>query len=200
MAEQKLLCIHCADTHPDFPLGKSHILQWHIGPKNLFNHYGKISGVKYKGKTYASRAVLPLEFIFGTPIAELNGRGWDRPGYRKLMLRNGEFVQLAPDDGDDWISPREMTWGAKGINSIAEHICLAGGRNSENESRVFSFHEIYTDAMFTSLTSYCNQFLVDHPGDKISGHYMFSTKTCPNIRIENFMALAGIDLKHLYKP
>ncbi|GAG60195.1 unnamed protein product [marine sediment metagenome] len=200
MAEQKLLVAHCADTHPDFSLTKDHVLQWHMGPKDMYNKNGKFLGVKYFGKTYENRIVLPLEFIGGKQIAELHGRGWDRPGYRDLMLRNGHFVNLVPDNGDDWISPDEMTWGVKGINSISSHLCLSGGRNSENESRMFKFHEIYNDAMFTSLTSYFNQFLKDHPGDKIAGHYMFSDKTCPNTDVEEFLTLAGIDLKHLYKP
>ncbi|KKK51175.1 hypothetical protein LCGC14_3117610, partial [marine sediment metagenome] len=150
MAEQKILCAHCADTHPDFPLTGDHILQWHMGPKDMYNKEGGYLGVKYLGKMYSRRVVLPLDFIGGKPIAELNGRGWDRPGYRDLMLRNGHIINLVPDNGDDWIDPDEMTWGAKGINSIASHICLAGGRNSENESGVFKFREIYNDAMFTS--------------------------------------------------
>lgn len=201
MAELKLLCIHCADTNPNFDLKKKHLDQWHKGPKDLRDSNGKKTGVvRYLGKDYQSRAALPLHFLGGKPIAELRGRGWDRLGYSDLIHNTGTIENITSYDQDDWVDPKEMTWGVSGINSFTRHICMEGGRNEENESRKFNFADIFTDAQFTSLTSYINQFLRDHPGDKIAGHYMFSTKSCPNFAVEDFFALSDIDIKHLYKP
>ena len=199
MAELSLLVIHCADTHPNFRLSKDDLEQWHMGPRDLYKN-DEIIGVHYKGQNYPSRSALPHEYLGMRPIQDLYGRGWDRLGYSDLIHRNGTIENLTLYNADDWVDPKEMTWGASGINSFTRHVVMEGGRNEDNDSRVFHFREIYTDAQFTALTSYINQFLKDHPGDKILGHYMVSKKPCPNIIMENFFALAGIDLKYLYKP
>ena len=125
-------------------------------------------------------------------------RGWSRLGYSDLIHRDGSIENLTPYDNDHIVQSHEMTWGAAGVNSISRHVCLEGGRNDKNESGVYLFDDIFTDAQFTTLIGYVNQFLKDHPGDKIAGHYMFSGKTCPNIQIEEFLVLAGISLEHLY--
>lgn len=198
MARLSTLCIHCADTNPNFDLKKAHLDQWHKGPRDLYDQEGKFTGVKYLGKIYGSRTVLPLHALGGKPVAELHGRGWDRLGYSDLIHRDGMIENVTPYDDDDVVQANEMTWGASGINKFTRHVCLEGGRNVENGSGMFRFYEIYTDQQFTSLTSYVNQFLKDHPGDKIAGHYMFSNKTCPNTDVKIFLELAGIGLEHLY--
>ena len=197
MAELKVLCIHCADTNPNFRLTKNDLDQWHMGPRDIRDNSGTANSVRYKGKDYPTRSALPHEYLGMRPIQELHGRGWDRLGYSDMIKRNGTIENLTPYNTDDWVDPKEMTWGATGINSFSRHLCMEGGRNADNESRRFDFYEIFTDAQFTSLTSYINQFLKDHPGDKIAGHYMFSDKTCPNFVMEDFFNLAGIDLKHI---
>lgn len=199
MGQLSILVIHCADTNPNFSITKNDLEQWHKGPRDLHDDDGKFIGVRYLGKTYPSRAALPLHNLGGKPIAELHGRGWDRLGYSDLIHRTGIIENVTPYDKDDWITPEEMTWGVAGINSMSRHVCLEGGRNEDNDSGRFKFAQIFTDAQFTALTSYVNQFLKDHPGDKIAGHYMFSTKTCPNFFIDEFLQLAGIDLSHMYR-
>ncbi len=171
-----------------------------MGPRTLFDSDGEIVGVRYKAIDYPDRESLPNELIDGRSIRELHGRGWDRLGYSDLFHRSGGIENITPYNDDDWVGSHEMTWGASGVNSIARHICLEGGRNGENESRVFKFAEIFPDALFVALVGYVNQFLKDHPGDKIAGHYMFtSRKTCPNFLIEEFFGLAGINSKHMYR-
>lgn len=198
MAELKILCIHCADTHPGYRVDKGVLEQWHMGPCDIWKD-GKIVGVKYLGDMYPDRDHLPNELIDQRHIRELHGRGWDRLGYSDLIHRNGDIENLTQYDDDDYISSDEITWGCSGINSKTRHVCLEGGKNTQNESGVFLFHEIFTDAQFTTLAGYMNQFLKDHKGDKIAGHYMFTDKkTCPNFTIGTFLENAGIDLKHLY--
>ena len=190
MAELKILCIHCADTNPNFKLTKEYLYQWHMGPKDIRNNSGKVIKVRYLGKDYVQRVILPLDSLGCRPIAELYGRGWDRLGYSDLIHRDGRIENLTPYNNDDFVDPEEITWGVTGINSKSRHVCLEGGRNEENESKMFSFREVYTDAQFTALTGYVSQFIKDHPGDKIAGHYMFSKKTCTNFLIKDFFLLA----------
>jgi len=199
MAELKILCLHCSETNPNFRLSKDDLDQWHMGPRDLVDDNDIVIGVRYKGKDYPSRAALPHEYLGMRPIQDLYGRGWDRLGYSDLIHRNGTIENLTPYNYDDWVDPKEMTWGVSGINSFTRHVCLEGGKNVDNESRIFKFPEVFTDAQFTALTSYVNQFLKDHPGDKIAGHYMFSSKTCPNFSIIDFFSLAKIDFKYVYK-
>jgi len=198
MAELKLLVIHCADTHPNYKLSKGILQQWHMGPKDI-NDKTKLIGVKYLGDTYDDRKYLPDDYIDMRPIQELHGRGWDRLGYSDMIHRDGSIENLTPYNADDWVSSDEMTWGATGYNSTGRHIVLEGGRTLDNKSLVKPFSELFTDAMFTSLVSYVKQFIKDHPGDKIAGHYMLSKKTCPNFLIEEFFALANINPKHIFK-
>ena len=197
MAELKYLFIHCADTHPSFKLSKGILDQWHMGPLDVYKKT-IFTGVKYLGKMYDDRKYLPNDFIDHRPIQELHGRGWDRDGYADLLHRDGSIENITPYDGDDWVTSKEMTWGATGFNSTGRHLCLEGGRTQGNKSLVRPFSELFTDAMFTTLTGYINQFLKDHPGDKIGGHYMISSKTCPNFLLPEFFKNAGIDLKHLF--
>lgn len=197
MSELKILCIHCADTHPDYRVDKGILEQWHKGPRDIWEN-DRIVGVKYLDGIYPDRQHLPNQLIDQRSIRELHGRGWNRLGYSDLIHRNGDIENLTPYDDDDYISSDEMTWGVVGINSMARHVCLEGGRNSENESRVFLFNEIFTDAQFITLVGYIKQFLKDHPGDKIAGHYMFSGKTCPNFIIDEVFGKARINMKYLY--
>ena len=39
---------------------------------------------------------------------------------------------------------------------------------------------------------YVKQFLEDQPQAKVSGHNIFSDKTCPNFNVSGLMLLAGI--------
>lgn len=120
-------------------------------------------------------------------------RGWSRLGYSDLIHRDGSIENLTPYDNDHIVQSHEMTWGAAGVNSISRHVCLEGGRNDKNESGVYLFDDIFTDAQFTTLIGYVNQFLKDQPQAKVSGHNKFSdTKTCPNFNVGGLMLLADI--------
>jgi len=47
------------------------------------------------------------------PISR-GGRGWDRPGYRYIVLLDGSLVQLREYYDDGFVSPQEVTYGAAG--------------------------------------------------------------------------------------
>ena len=197
MAELKILVIHCADTHPNYRLSRGDLEQWHMGPCDIYEN-GKLIRVNYLGKSYIDRTRLPNDVIDQRSIREIHGRGWDRLGYSDLIHRDGDIENLTPYNDDDWVDNSEKTWGVAGINSIARHVCLEGGRNSQNESKEFLFQEVFTDAQFTALTSYINDFIKRDPRDKIAGHYHFNAKTCPNFMMGEFFLKAGINLKHMY--
>ena len=120
------------------------------------------------------------------------GRGWDRLGYSDLLHRNGDIENLTPYDNDHIVQSHEVTWGVAGINAVSRHVCLEGGWSDTNKSGVYLFEEIFTDAQFTSLIGYVKQFLKHQPQAKVSGHNIFSEKTCPNFNVSGLMLLAGI--------
>ncbi len=193
----KYLVAHCSGTHPNFNLTKSILDSWHMGPKDIKDG-GHIIKIRYKGQDYPSRDLLPAEYINGKPVNILHGRGWDRDGYTDMLARDGKIINVTPYNKDSIVDPNEITWGATGVNAFSRHICLVGGRNDDNESRMFNFHDIFTDAQFTTFVGYVEQFLKDHANTMIAAHYDFSNKTCPNFNVYNLLKDAGVDPARLY--
>jgi len=132
MGQVKILCLHCTDTPSWLDIEVSDIEQWHMSPRDL-----KDGRVRYLGVTYPNRDYLPEDRINGVLVKYLHGRGWDRKGYADMLKRGGKIVNVTPYDDDDWISNKEMTWGASGINAISRHIVLEGGRGAHKEDCFF---------------------------------------------------------------
>lgn len=198
MAKLSLLVGHCAATRPNYKLTKRILESWHKGPLDIVENK-IITGVRYLGKTYSSRDLLPAEFLNGKPIKDLEGRGWDRYGYADLLLRNGDIENITPYDDDDWITNKEMTWGASGINSISRHFCLVGGLDQNGDNGIFPFHKIFTDAQFTTMIGYIEQFLKDHPETMVAAHYNYTDKkTCPNFPFYDTLRNGDIDPARIY--
>lgn len=191
--------VHCCDTHPHYSVTAGVLNRWHKGPRDIVDEKGKLSGVKYMGYMYPDREHLPDEEIDGFPVKKLYGRGWDRIGYSDLIRRDGMIINLTPYDDDHVVQSHEMTWGVAGVNACSRHVCLEGGRTLANESGLFDFDVIFTDAQFTSLIGWTKQFLKDQPQAKIAGHNQFTDlKTCPNFLIPNFMLMYEIPEDRIY--
>ncbi len=197
MAELKYLGLHCSETRPKFNLTGKILESWHKGPRDIKEN-GVTTGVRYMGKTYSSRDLLPVEFLNGRSIKELVGRGWDRCGYADLFLRNGDIENITPYNDDDIVDPWEVTFGIAGINAFTRHVCLVGGLNNKGERGIFKFHDIFTDAQFTTLIGYVKQFLKDHENTQVVAHYQFSKKTCPGFGVYNLLKDADIDPARIY--
>jgi N-acetylmuramoyl-L-alanine amidase len=177
MARLKYLIIHCTDTPAKMEVTRGMLEEWHMGPCDM-----DAGRVKYKGKIYSSRKMLPKETINGQPIAKLYGRGWDRLGYSDMILRNGEKINLTPYNHDQVITSDEMTWGAAGYNSVARHIVLVGGKGS-----LMKFEDHFTEEQDASLYTYIKKALIHHPDIIIIGHNQVAQKNCPGFIVYDWL-------------
>jgi hypothetical protein len=175
----ELFILHCLDTKSLMDVTKEDIEQWHMAPRDMDD-----GRVKYLGKEYESRDLLPDNKINGRSIKELRGRGWDRYGYSLYIKRNGEKVMLTPYDDDQYVDSDEMTWGVAGQNSGSRHIALEGGWGAERDD---DFFDHFTDAQFLTLQMYLKEELFKHPQVQVSGHNQFSSKACPGFVVRDLM-------------
>jgi N-acetylmuramoyl-L-alanine amidase len=183
MGKLKYLVVHCTDTPPSMEVTAGTLMQWHLGPRDLDG-----GGVRYLGKDYRSRKSLPDHYIGGVSIKELHGRGWDRLGYSVKIDRDGKREILTPYDNDDSVTSDEMTWGVAGINSVARHIVLVGGKGVLSE---FSGH--FTEEQDIELFAYCKLTILHHPNIIIVGHNQFADKTCPGFLVYDWLMDKGIE-------
>ncbi len=124
------------------------------------------------------------------------GRGWDRAGYTDLILLDGSLQNITPNNNDCIVDNSEITWGAAGVNSVSKHICIVGGRTSDNKKPLFNF---ITKEQADTLESYLINAIAQCPDVKVAGHYYFSDyKTCPNFDVEAFMLSRGFNKKNIY--
>jgi hypothetical protein len=191
MNRLQFLILHCLLTPRGRWITKGDLQMWHLGPKDLPS--GK---VRYFGKDYDSRDVLPLVKYNGVWIRDLHGRGWDRLGYADLIHYSGAIENLTPYDKDDFVDKEEITWGAVGVNSVSRHVALEGGIHPlYGNNGCWPFAELYSDAQFIYLASYLKQTIQDHPQIKIMGHYQVpkAGKTCPNFDVPDFCRSIGIN-------
>ncbi len=183
MGKLTYLVIHCADTPAKMEVTPGMLEEWHKGPRDLDN--GK---VKYLGKVYNSRRVLPKHLINGIPIRQLIGRGWDRLGYSDILHRDGKTENLTPYNNDDIITSDEMTWGVAGINSVARHLVLVGGKGP-----LGTFDDYFTQDQDEGLFCYCKRTILHHPNITIVGHNQFDIKPCPGFFVYDWLMDHGIE-------
>jgi hypothetical protein len=198
MAKYQFLVIHCSDTYPSFPLSKEILKEWHMGPCN--NPDGTVT---YLGKIYHNRLALPHDIINGKEISQLQGRGWDRFGYRDLIYRDGSVENITPFVDDDEITSSEKTWGQPGYNYNGVHVCLEGGRvNKPLTQPPMKGSEVilYTEAQIEALLNYVLTETGYHKQIKVAGHYQLNNqKNCPNFDIPEYLKKIGRS-EFCYKP
>lgn len=197
MNQLQYIVVHCLQTPYLRWVTKAELESWHKGPRDLPG--GK---VRFLGKDYDSRDVLPLVKINGVWVKNLHGRGWDRLGYADIIHHTGEIENVTPYDKDDFVDQEEITWGAVGVNSISRHVALEGGIHPKTRetSGFWLFEELYTDEQFVMLAGYVKQTILDHPEVKIIGHYQVprANKTCPNFVVNKFCQDIGLEEKNIY--
>lgn len=182
MARLKYLCIHATDTPSSMEVTRAMLEQWHKGPCDM-----DAGRVKYLGKVYPSRAALPKQQQGGVDILKLHGRGWDRLGYYAIIHRDGRFEVLTPNNLDAEITADEITWGVAGINSVAIHVVLEGGKGSLSE-----FIQHFTPAQDDELLAFCKKMILHHPDILIIGHNQKADKTCPGFHVHDWLMDHGI--------
>lgn len=122
------------------------------------------------------------------------GNGWNQVGYELVIRRDGTVDRLVEDNGDNIVDSWEITNGAKGVNSISSHICLIGGRDRDGKPNLEM-----TSEQHHALVGVIKDKLVAQPTLKIAGHYHFSTKTCPNFSVEEWLTSVGVAKENIYK-
>ena len=118
-------------------------------------------------------------------VAEIDkwhkARGWDGIGYHKVIL-NGyvhpewQCNPLYEGYIEDGRPLTKQGAHCKGHNSSSIGICLIGV-------------DEFTTAQYKSLKELCERLMAryDISSDDIYGHYEFSTKTCPNFNVDDFV-------------
>jgi N-acetylmuramoyl-L-alanine amidase len=126
--------------------------------------------------------------IGGVPVIQLHGRGWDRLGYSVMIHRDGKREILTAYDNNDQISSDEMTWGVAGLNSIARHVVLVGGKGPLID---FKYH--FTDDQEIDLFAYCKLTILHHPDIIIIGHNQAAAKNCPGFFVYDWLMDMSIE-------
>ena len=122
----------------------------------------------------------------------LQGRGWNRLGYTDMVHLDGSLENLTPFDSDSIITNHEMTWGAKGINSISRHVVYVGGL-----SRSMKTKDTRTPEQMETLAAYVKYMILRYPWLKIAGHNQFAAKDCPSFDVPNWARSIGISRKNI---
>ena len=183
--------IHCTATPAGRELDRNDILKMHIGPAPL-----GAGRVRYKGKTYASRQVLPKEEIGGVPVFKLTGRGWRVPGYRQMINLKGEVVTIVTDNGDGFLDPWEVTNGVAGINNTAIHDVYVGGVDANN---VRNARDTRTPAQKEAMKLETLEMIKRFPNILIGGHYHFAAKACPSFNVEKWLEEIGVPERNILR-
>ena len=179
--------IHCTDTPPHLRVNKRLLRRWHMAPRRE-----KDGTFVYKGKRYEKLKYANLEDLH----RRVEGRGWDRLGYHKLIHRDGTVEVITKIGDDNYLGNDEMTWGCAGQNDNAYHVALVGGRTKENKSpkKDAKFLDIFTYQQFIAIQDDIKSFLGKHEHVKVSGHYFFDKrKRCPNFDVRELAELLDLN-------
>lgn len=97
-------------------------------------------------------------------------RGWSDVGYHYVIRRDGTIE----------VGRMEDVQGAhcSGQNAQSLGICLVG-------------RDEFTDEQFSSLEKLVQSIEVRYGLVEVCGHYKYSTKTCPNFSVEEWLANVG---------
>lgn len=108
-------------------------------------------------------------------------RGFDENGYHKVILNGvtslGDEYDIRLDGHiEDGRSITKQGAHCKGHNSDSIGICLIGV-------------DEFTSAQYKSLKELCERLMEEYgiSSDDIYGHNEFSTKTCPNFNVDDFV-------------
>jgi len=185
----EFLIWHCTATREGRPVTRQHLEEWHLSPRNLPG-----GGVRYRGKDYGSRRDLPKDFLNGKPIADLNGRGWDRLGYSALFHINGKVEILQEWNQDEWIDPGEITYGASGFNSRARHFAYVGG----TDLKTGEAKDTRTPEQLLAMEIFTYNQMDLNPDLQILGHNQVANKGCPSFRVPDWLRSLSIPEKNIY--
>lgn len=185
------LVVHCSATPYGRIVTPDDLTFWHIFPcKNSNGTY------TYLGRVYSSVAALPNDaYNINGRVLRIkdypnNGRGWSVHGYSDFIDLEGTLHNIVPYDFDSMVDNWEITNGVAGINSIARHVCLAGGGSkidSKRQSVIMPITEVFNDKQIATLIKYLRFQRELLPNVNIAGHNEFAAKSCPNFNVKQFL-------------
>jgi hypothetical protein len=123
------------------------------------------------------------------------GRGWSRAGYRLIVRLDGELDEIVNVDGDAWVEANEITYGARGFNSVSHHICYAGGMDAAYEQP----KDTRTEAQRQSLEEIVRWYVEHHPHIQILGHNQVASKACPSFDVTAFLRQFDVPEQNIYQ-
>jgi N-acetylmuramoyl-L-alanine amidase len=102
--------------------------------------------------------------------------GWKNPGYHYIIQRNGDIVNIFPED--------KVSNGVKGYNHNSVHISYIGGVDKNNQA-IDNRTDAQIHAMFNKLVSLSEKY----PNATILGHRDFPgvTKMCPSFDVKEWL-------------
>jgi N-acetylmuramoyl-L-alanine amidase len=102
--------------------------------------------------------------------------GWKNPGYHYIIKRNGDIINLFPED--------KVSNGVKGYNKNSVHISYIGGVD-KNNNPIDNRTDEQIHAMFNKLVSLSEKY----PNATILGHRDFPgvTKMCPSFDVKEWL-------------
>ena len=103
----------------------------------------------------------------------VNERGWSDIGYHYVIRRNGEIE----------VGRQESVVGAhcRGRNSTSIGICMVGDST-------------FTRTQFRSLRKLVDELELRYKLIEVTGHYSYSSKTCPNFNVEEWLKCQDVTL------
>ena len=121
------------------------------------------------------------------PISQ-GGRGWKQVGYTDMVHLDGRVERLVDNNEDAQVDPWEVTYGAKGYNSISRHIVYVGGCDKAGKPK-----DTRTEAQREALKRYVEDFHARFPQVKIVGHHELNPgKACPSFDVPTWLRSIGI--------
>ncbi len=102
--------------------------------------------------------------------------GWKNPGYHYIIKRNGDIINLFPED--------KVSNGVKGYNKNSVHISYIGGVD-KNNNPIDNRTDEQLHAMFNKLVELSEKY----PTATILGHRDFPgvTKMCPSFDVKEWL-------------
>lgn len=121
------------------------------------------------------------------PISQ-GGRGWKQVGYTDMIHLDGRVERLVNNNEDAQVDAWEVTYGAKGYNSISRHIVYVGGCDKAGKPK-----DTRTEAQREALKRYVEDFHARFPQVKIVGHHELNPgKACPSFDVPTWLRSIGI--------
>lgn len=126
---------------------------------------------------------------------EQGGRGWSKPGYRKVVRQDGTVDTLVEVNDDAWVQAGEVTNGVAGWNSVSQHICYIGGLSPKMAPM-----DTRTPQQKEQLKKIVLSVIKSHPDIQVLGHYQANAHkpSCPGFDVPAWLREIGVAEKNIF--